>query len=84
MTTVAPPTVRAALVGGPMYDPLYDAIPAFEATGWRARRGRRTAARIRSSTRSSEHAFESGDSPRSHLHAHQIRALASRVAIAAR
>ena len=24
--------VRAALVGGPMYDPLYDAIPAFERT----------------------------------------------------
>ena len=23
--------VRAALVGGPMYDPLYEAIPAFEA-----------------------------------------------------
>src|SRR5262245_46619144 len=23
-------TVRALLVGGPMYDPLYDAIPAFE------------------------------------------------------
>jgi multiple sugar transport system substrate-binding protein len=29
-------TVRAALVGGPMYDPLYDSIPAFEAaTGLR-------------------------------------------------
>lgn len=28
--------VRAALVGGPMYDPLYDTIPAFEAeTGYR-------------------------------------------------
>ena len=28
--------VRAALVGGPMYDPLYEAIPAFEAdTGYR-------------------------------------------------
>jgi multiple sugar transport system substrate-binding protein len=24
------PVVRVALVGGPMYDPLYDAIPAFE------------------------------------------------------
>ena len=23
--------VRAALVGGPMYDPLYESIPAFEA-----------------------------------------------------
>ena len=29
-------TVRIALVGGPMYDQLYDAIPAFEsATGMR-------------------------------------------------
>ena len=28
--TTPPPTVRAALVGGPMYDPLYDAIAAFE------------------------------------------------------
>ena len=29
-------TVRAALVGGPMYDPLYDSIPGFEAaTGLR-------------------------------------------------
>ena len=25
-------TVRAALVGGPMYDPLYESLPAFEAT----------------------------------------------------
>ena len=24
--------VRAALVGGPMYDPLYDAVPEFEAS----------------------------------------------------
>ena len=30
MTTPPLPTVRAALVGGPMYDPLYDAIAAFE------------------------------------------------------
>ncbi len=28
--TARPSTVRVALVGGPMYDPLYDAIPAFE------------------------------------------------------
>src|SRR5262245_37732504 len=25
-------TVRAALVGGPMYDPLYESLPVFEAT----------------------------------------------------
>jgi multiple sugar transport system substrate-binding protein len=33
---MTPDVVRAALVGGPMYDPLYGAIPAFErATGLR-------------------------------------------------
>jgi multiple sugar transport system substrate-binding protein len=30
MTTPPTSIVRAALVGGPMYDPLYDAIPEFE------------------------------------------------------
>lgn len=30
MTTPLLPTVRAAFVGGPMYDPLYDAVAAFE------------------------------------------------------
>lgn len=30
MTAPPLPTVRAALVGGPMYDPLYEAIAAFE------------------------------------------------------
>jgi multiple sugar transport system substrate-binding protein len=30
MTILSPPIVRAALVGGPMYDPLYEAIPSFE------------------------------------------------------
>jgi multiple sugar transport system substrate-binding protein len=31
MSTGEPQVLRVALVGGPMYDPLYDAIPAFEA-----------------------------------------------------
>ncbi len=30
MTALTTRVVRAALVGGPMYDPLYDAIPTFE------------------------------------------------------
>jgi multiple sugar transport system substrate-binding protein len=30
MTVLSPPVVRAALVGGPMYDPLYGAIASFE------------------------------------------------------
>jgi len=30
MTAARNPVVRVALVGGPMYDPLYDAIPTFE------------------------------------------------------
>jgi multiple sugar transport system substrate-binding protein len=36
MTGDSRPVLRAAFVGGPMYDPLYDVVPAFEAqTGTR-------------------------------------------------
>jgi multiple sugar transport system substrate-binding protein len=53
-------TVRAALVGGPMYDPLYESIPAFEAA---------TGLHVEIVTRLPhpelnayvKHAFESGD-----------------------
>lgn len=53
-------TVRVALVGGPMYDPLYDAIPTFERdTGLRVD----VVARLPHPELNAfvKHAFESGD-----------------------
>ena len=58
-TMTAPSTIRVALVGGPMYDRLYDAIPDSNAPPASASRSSRTC-RIRSSMRFVKDAFESG------------------------
>ena len=83
MTSSPGARVRAALVGGPMYDPLYETIPhSRRATGMRVE----IVAQLPHPELNAfvKDAFESGTAAGRHQHPHQIRALAGAVAAAAR
>ena len=76
--------LRVALVGGPMYDPLYQAIPAFERETRHRGRGRGAAPAPRAERVRQARVRVRRLRSRPAVHAHEIRAVAGRMALAAR